>query len=512
MKNTSYYKLINAISKSFYGIDVTIGQGLLALFMVLALLLISAYNASAVASLLIVLFRQKPDGMLFYFFTLVLLGVLFGSLWNLISAIRKNITYTKFIRSNIGTVIISYFLLIFSSYSIVFKINYSKQTHNVEDLFIFLNNKTKNDIYLAVFIAILQVLLIAYILIQKKLLIDSFFNKSKISQFDSVYAYLFKDLYNLNNSNSNSRSGILDIKNSNYINENIFLDSKSTIPEIDLMKTFLLREEAIEKRREMEEAKTKIKYLEQQVSAQVTIIKAIEHELANSLLPASRGFKHIIGFLEEKYSEILNDRILPSNPQSLSIGALKKIVVKNLEYSYEILNSISEVVICDPNQMDKRLINFQNFIKSEFSSFDFDKTLVQLKFSGNDNFDILIDDKQFRIFLKNLFKNAKMHGFHNKPDGTILFNIEKSENDLTIEMFNNGNPFSAGFSSDYFFKPLKKFGETGNKGIGGFLMNLVVQNHGGILSLSDCSNTHPDFNVCFIIKLPIKNIADESIN
>jgi len=440
--------------------------------------LISAYNAYSAASLLAMLFRQKPDGMLFYFFTIILLCVLFGSLWNLISAVGKNITYTKFIKSNIGTVMISYFLLIFSSFSIVFKINYSKQSNSVEDLIFYFNNQTTNDIYLAVFIAILQVLLIAYILIQKKLLIDSYFNKSKISQYDSVYAYFLKDLYNLKNSNSN-------LGNLNIINSN---------------------------KREIEEAKTKIKYLEQQVSAQVTIIRAIEHELANSLLPASQGFKHIIEFLEENYSDILNDKILPSNPQSPSIGDLKKIIVKNLEYSYEILNSISEVVICDPNQMNKRLINFQNFIRSEFSSFDFDKTLVQLKFSGNDNFDIPIDDKQFRIFLKNLFKNSKMHGFHNKPLGTILFNIEESEKDLTVEIFNNGNSFPNGFSSDYFFKPLKKFGETGNKGMGGFLMNLVVQNHGGILSLSDCSNTHPDFNVCFIIKLPLKNVTHESIN
>jgi light-regulated signal transduction histidine kinase (bacteriophytochrome) len=277
------------------------------------------------------------------------------------------------------------------------------------------------------------------------------------------------------------------------------------------MNAVLSRDQEKEKKREIEEAKTKIKYLEEQVSAQVKLINAVEHELANSLLPASRGFKHLTDFLKENYSSILNEIIL-SSPQPLSIGGLNKIIEKNLEYSYEILNSISKVVICDPNQMDKQKQNFQNFVKSEFSSFDFDTISVKLEFSGDVNCDIYLDEKQFRIFLKNLFKNAKMHGFHKKHKGIILFNIQKNESDLTIEMFNDGNRFPEGFSSDYFFRPLKKYGETGNKGIGGFLMNLVVQNHGGVLTLTDCSNTKPDFNVCFTIKLPLKNIVNESIN
>lgn len=515
MRNYLFNKTFNSLSKSFYGVDATYAQSLQALWMIAVLILMCVINASASASLILVFFRQKPEGFIFYLFVLVMLGVILGSLSNLLSSSRKKMSFWYIINTNMGAFYLLYFILIFSSVGVVLKINYANAYNSIDDLINIYNKKATSDWYLVFFIILVQGSFIFFVLIQIRRVIDSF----KVKQYDNVYAYIFKDLNTLKKSN-NSTLGKFDFIGSGVNNEQILIELKGkrnglandTLPEIDLMNAVLSRDQEREKKREIEEAKTKIKYLEEQVSAQVTIIKAVEHELANSLLPASRGFKHITDFLEENYSGILNEKILSSSPQSISVGALNKIVGKNLEYSYEILNSISEVVICDPNQMDKRKLNFQEFVKSEYSSFDFDKISVQLEFSGDATCDIYLDEKQFRIFLKNLFKNAKMHGFHKKHNGTILFKIQKNDSDVSIEMFNDGNRFPEGFNSDYFFRPLKKYGETGNKGIGGFLMNLVVQNHGGVLTLSDCSNTKSDFNVCFTIKLPLKNIANESIN
>ena len=125
MRSYFFNKTINSLSKSFYGVDATYGQGLQALYMIVVLFSISVINASASASLLLAVLRQKPDGFLFYLLVVAVLGVILGCLSNLLSSLRKKKSNWELISTNMGAFFLLYFILIFSSIGLVLKINYT---------------------------------------------------------------------------------------------------------------------------------------------------------------------------------------------------------------------------------------------------------------------------------------------------------------------------------------------------------------------------------------------------
>jgi signal transduction histidine kinase len=507
MKNTSHNKLISTISKSFYGVDATVGQGLQALFMVLALLLISAYNALAVSSVLVVLFRQKPNGILFYFFALVMLSVFFGTLWNMISVFGKKISnIKKIIRSNFGTVIISYLLLIFSSFSIVFKINYSKESNRVEDLIYNINNKTGNDLYLALFIAILHVLLIAYIIIHRRLVLDLLITKKyerKVREYDIFNDFLDLELKSMRRTNSPLKN-IAYLKNSNSSNTNILEWAGNNIPDIDFLTENNINNFNIPFIKDYK----KILYGErvESLKQQIRIFQFIEHELVNHIKPAHDIYNQLLSNIKKVNPDILETSTDYFVPGYTTLAEMSNIVNANLDYSRLILRSMSEVINCDPGKIEKTNVNLKEFISTEFKLFDFDgkQVSLDLNFDSSENADL--DGKQFKILLKNIFNNALRHGFLDERDYSIRVDFSKDEEFLSIQFLNNGKKLTDGFNEEYFISPLKKIGPTGNTGIGGYLIYLIIKNHGGDLIVSDCSLIHPEYNVSFLIKLPIKNM------
>jgi hypothetical protein len=511
MSNSFYKKYTTFISKIFFGIDASIGHAILALFIIIALFLASAFNASSLVSLVFEILRQKSSGILFYLSAFAMTGVVFGIFWNLISVFGKKIKSTRFILQPqiIGTLFLSYFLLIISSFSLVLKINYTDVLKRFEDLVTIYKGKTTNDLYLYSLILITQILLIAYILIQRRMVIDSVTNKMiekkaqryerKAKEYDLVYDHYFFELKHSKNdmftktytallSDSNKNTFDLDWNsNNNKLVEQGFLENIEN-SNINLYRTFeRLRGIDKEKGREL----------------QIKIFKGVIHELGNKIPIAKDDLEQVMTFLKLKHPNILDENLKEtSRPQKIMeiltrMGTL-------LSYSNKMLGGMEKIIKCDPAKMERTEIGFKEFVTTQFNSFKFKNGNVGLNFDEISHKTLFVSEIQFELLLQCLFENADRHGFIEQKNYRMLFKLTKNDNKIILEIQNNGNRFPDDFTAENYITPSKYLGATGNTGLGGYLINLVINNHGGeLIDIGNLDEKSDLYSVYFKISLPI---------
>lgn len=512
MRNTYYKKFSDSVSNNFYGVDATVGQAALALLLILALLLVSGLNASSLVSLLFVIIKQQSSGILFYLSAISITGLVFGAFWNLVTLFGKRITSMKVLAQPhfLGTIIISYLILIIASFGLVFKINYADGVKNLEYLVLAFNNKSKNDLYLFFSILASQVLLIAYILIQRRLVIDSVTARliekkanryeRKAKEYDLVYDHYFVELISSQNDNSTRKyTALLTDSNKKTISldwdsntkksaEEEFLENIEN-SESELYKTLEgIRNIDREKAREL----------------QVRIFAGISHELGNKIPFVHGDLEQLVKYLKRKHFTILSEG-LKDITNSEKIEDLLSRMNNSLDYSKKMLAGMGKILKCDPSKMHRQKININQFIAKVFESQKFQNGQVSLLIDNDCCQELYVEEIQFRLFLESIFENANRHAFIDIKNYSIVFNITIDHVNIYIDIYNDGVPLSDQFTIEDFITPSKYLGETGNTGLGGYLINLVINNHGGkLISIANTEDKLGKGVVLFKLQLPIK--------
>jgi type I restriction enzyme M protein len=108
--------------------------------------------------------------------------------------------------------------------------------------------------------------------------------------------------------------------------------------------------------------------------------------------------------------------------------------------------------------------------------------------------------------LSNLIENAKNHGFKDRKKYRVNFRVVQSEDkkELIIEYKNDGRAFPKDFSFKDYISYGQYAGESGNTGIGGYLIHQIIENHDGYLVFRDKIEKHDPFKVQFEIVLPCR--------
>ena len=103
-----------------------------------------------------------------------------------------------------------------------------------------------------------------------------------------------------------------------------------------------------------------------------------------------------------------------------------------------------------------------------------------------------------------MIENAKRHGFIDHKKYLIHFKVGLSNDkkEVIIEYKNDGKPFPAAFSFEDFISYGNYAGETGHSGIGGYLIQQIMENHEGTLIYHDKVDRSDPFKVQFEIVLP----------
>jgi len=125
------------------------------------------------------------------------------------------------------------------------------------------------------------------------------------------------------------------------------------------------------------------------------------------------------------------------------------------------------------------------------------------------------DETDLKSMLDNVVDNAVKHGFRDqsfdKNKLNIICDIDKDKMLLKIRLSNSGNPLHKDFSKEDFIRNGITSDKTNGDGHGGYLINKIITNHNGHLTVSNDAKYLPgnELVTTFIVELPIKNIENK---
>jgi len=445
------------ISTKYYGRKVPSKYWLVGSMSLLLLILLSTYNAynlGLVAALLLnikTVFLQSILTILFFVFFII-------SLSGILTSAEKKIKF-----SDLSFIVPIYLLIILSTYFqyIVLVTDNKNITFQVFLSVIESNSISKNITF---FILLMIQLLFYYLLIAHKKQVINLLNK-----------------------------------------------------EIELQKSTRHLDIMIEKRKQDERESFKQLYLERikSTESQLEVVEFIQHELGNKLPTAYSDILRLQKYINKNYPKLYEEKVRNAvgdeNPETIeSFADLMNRTIYQIGYSIRGVKEMGKIIKCAPSKMNLIETKLIDFLKKIFtSSINSEKPPVDFYIEGDADINVHVDQYQFELLLNNFFENAYRHGFTDEKKYFIKIIVTKKENNVVIDIINNGNDFPSGFSLINFVKPGKHLGKTGNTGSGGHLIDIVIKNHGGTLSIIDNSHINPEYKVTFQIVLPIKQINHE---
>jgi len=153
-------------------------------------------------------------------------------------------------------------------------------------------------------------------------------------------------------------------------------------------------------------------------------------------------------------------------------------------------NTIHQVVRSDKASMKLAAIDLRRLFRSEVRAFGSIVEHLDVYFHCDPELDspdgviATIDKDQFTLVIQNLFTNMVKHSGASAA-GIVCVRIDVSHRAegarrwLVIQVENNGEPFPPGFTHEDLVTPGKLGDPAKGSGLGGFLMDRIIANHGG---------------------------------
>lgn len=249
-------------------------------------------------------------------------------------------------------------------------------------------------------------------------------------------------------------------------------------------------------------------------SDQINIFSSIEHELGNKLPALRLDLNAFISYFSENpISSVkgdLEDKIRRPIPgeNSANIDSVSDLLFRmenKLKYSIAVISNLKQVILSDPSKFNPRKINIAAFIEKEGNNLIKDNPNVSLFFSGRRDIELTIDSGQFSLLVDNLVRNAMRHGFTDiNKKYNITIELEEEKKYINIIFKNNGDPLPPHYTLNSYKEAYNYAGKTGNSGLGGYIVNNVIENHDGFLEILQDVPKEDEFKVQFLIKLPKK--------
>ena len=251
------------------------------------------------------------------------------------------------------------------------------------------------------------------------------------------------------------------------------------------------------------------------INDQITIISSIQHELGNKLPALKNTIDDLKSFFlhqsDQNSTLSLNAKIRPVLPgediaEVDSVGDIFKRVDNIMNYTISMVDDAGGIINSDPSKFKPQKTVLVDYLKSEIEKF---KTVhgnpSNIKFIvPTDGGPLMnIDKKQFSIALNNIIQNAIRHGFSEKNRNYyIVFQIIPDDYFDILIIKNDGKPFTEDMTIEKYKQPYQYSGKNGHSGLGGYLVNRVVENHNGSLDFLNEIDNSDTFKVQFEIKIP----------
>jgi type I restriction enzyme M protein len=310
--------------------------------------------------------------------------------------------------------------------------------------------------------------------------------------------------------------------------ETVFAELKIELPSLSVQEK-IIRERKLQLLQEEEQKVEKLRQrlnLDKQEAQnkQSRIISSLHHELGNRLPAILNEFKNLRDYIKDKAGSNekieLNEAIFPSFEEEIEDSGADKLgqVLQRIEsmliQSISAIDAAGNIVNAERERMNLEYINLIEFLEDFAKLYSADKGFnisidaVSDEKDRKEALKTLIDRSQMTTALSNLIENAKNHGFKDRKKYRVNFRVVKSEDkkELIIEYKNDGRAFPREFSFNDYISYGQYAGDSGNTGIGGYLIHQIIENHDGYLVLRDKIEKHDPFKVQFEIVLPCRKI------
>lgn len=254
------------------------------------------------------------------------------------------------------------------------------------------------------------------------------------------------------------------------------------------------------------------------VEAQFEVVASINHSLKNKLAVVINDYDTLLRFLrrkERKSETIIFSDAISANAIGDDIDTIEIITNRlktNLSDASKVFNNALKI---QRQNLKKDVVELVKFFKEEVRPLYAGKNFsIEVNVKPNLKLNVWLDKDAFKDVIENLIENAKSHGFINdEKNYRIVFDLSKlkDEDDFDgntstkyarIVYKNDGKPFPQNFSFEDYKQFSNKAGKTQGTGIGGYVINKMIELHDGRFNFIYPSD---DFTVEFEILLPLEN-------
>ncbi len=235
------------------------------------------------------------------------------------------------------------------------------------------------------------------------------------------------------------------------------------------------------------------KYIQKPVESTISdaeVFKVMKHEIGNIL----RGPE---GFLDMLPDFLINNNIDIKTPilkgQPETVGQMIEISLKKINQVHWLIESLKGILFADKKYFKPELTELKPFIErcleNEIQNNEMQwYVVIDGEYTSKHKYFAEIDRQQFENVIRNIVVNAINHG-KNESNLHFVVNImsyeefDKTDNSIMIDFINDGNPLPVDFSIEDFIQFGIKTGTSKGHGLGGYLINQVVNNHNGYIEL-----------------------------
>lgn len=221
------------------------------------------------------------------------------------------------------------------------------------------------------------------------------------------------------------------------------------------------------------------------------IISSIKHRISQYISPINNDVRNLKYFLKDRSLHggdvSLNEKINELNDAS-TLSEVFSRVENNLKGISKTFILMNDILYFDKEDSHFAKINISDVVHSAKKSLEDNFKDICFIYNvepeiKNEELILQIDKDQIEELFRNFIFNSINHGFkENPPQKTIYIFISKStdNNYLELNLINNGLPFPEDFTKEDFISFGRKGTDSNGTGIGGYLMNKIVENHEGL--------------------------------
>lgn len=239
----------------------------------------------------------------------------------------------------------------------------------------------------------------------------------------------------------------------------------------------------------LNEAKKFAKEVGLNLGSQHDLIKFMDHEIGNIVGGIKNKVKLVTSFLKRKRIDISEP--ISTMPGALTTGDTMSQLENELGDIITLLENLQRIISLGKKEINLKEIDFVSFINEEVLKLNNILSEYNVHIGINENYStsekhtFQSDPEQFKILIRNFIQNTVKHGYEGEEaDKNIVFHLSDKEEDYdVITLINDGRPFPEGFSFEDFIGFGEKYDKSKGSGLGGFLMNKIIENHNGTFEL-----------------------------